>query len=41
MVKATEAKIKRLFFKSKQIGWPYFLKDINNKMKREEQVKQA
>ena len=39
MVKATEAKIKRSVFKSKQIGWPSFFRDISNKIKREKQVK--
>ena len=34
MVKKTEAKIKRLFFKSKQIEWPSFFRDISNKMKK-------
>ena len=41
MVKKTEAKIKRLFFKSKQIEWPSFFMDISNKMRKKEQEKQA
>ena len=41
MVKATEAKIKRLFFESKQTGRPSFFRGVSNKMEREKQVKQA